>query len=96
MLEFSAGTATEAIERAIMDMPIPDFVHAGTIEEVKAKGRRIMRGCHRPILLVYDNGRVIALGNRSPHMGGAIAILGIEVCADCLKGRHRFHSQAVR
>jgi hypothetical protein len=39
-----------------MDMPIPDFVHAGTIEELKAKGRRVVPGRHRPILLVCDNG----------------------------------------
>jgi nitrite reductase/ring-hydroxylating ferredoxin subunit len=77
-------------------MPIPDFVHAGSIEELKAKGRRVVPGQHLPILLVYDNGRVIALDNRSPHWLGQFAILVMEVCADCFKGRHRFHSQAVR
>jgi nitrite reductase/ring-hydroxylating ferredoxin subunit len=52
-----------------MDIPIPDFVRAGTVEELKAMGRRVVRGRHRPILLVYDNGRVFALDNRCPHMG---------------------------
>lgn len=52
-----------------MDIPFSDFVRAGTLEEVKAKGRLVVRGRHRPILLVYDNGRVFALDNRCPHMG---------------------------
>ncbi|MGH6874485.1 MAG: Rieske 2Fe-2S domain-containing protein [Aestuariivirgaceae bacterium] len=52
-----------------MDKPISDFVRAGTVEELKVTGRRVMRGRHRPILLVYDNGRVFAFDNRCPHMG---------------------------
>jgi nitrite reductase/ring-hydroxylating ferredoxin subunit len=27
------------------------------------------RGGHRPILVIYDRGRVFALDNRCPHMG---------------------------
>jgi len=64
-----AGTAAEAVEGAIMDMPIPDFVRAGTLDELKAMRRIVVRGRHRPILLVYDNERVFALDNRCPHMG---------------------------
>ena len=52
-----------------MDMPTSDFVRAGNLEELKAKGRLVVRGRHRPILLVHDNGRVFALDNRCPHMG---------------------------
>ena len=52
-----------------MDVPISDFVRAGTLDELKALGRRVVRGRHRPILLVYDNGGVFALDNRCPHMG---------------------------
>jgi nitrite reductase/ring-hydroxylating ferredoxin subunit len=44
-------------------------VRAGTLEELKAKGRLVVRGRHRPILVVLDNGRVTALDNRCPHMG---------------------------
>jgi len=46
-----------------------DFVHAGTLEELKAKGRLVVHGRHRPVLLVHDSGRVFALDNRCPHMG---------------------------
>ena len=52
-----------------MDMPPSDFVRAGNLAELKAKGRLLVRGRHRPILLVHDNGRVFALDNRCPHMG---------------------------
>jgi nitrite reductase/ring-hydroxylating ferredoxin subunit len=52
-----------------MDAPTSDFVQVGRLEELKAKGRLVVRGRHRPILLVYENGRVFALDNRCPHMG---------------------------
>jgi nitrite reductase/ring-hydroxylating ferredoxin subunit len=45
------------------------FVRAGTLEELKAKGRLVVRGSHRPILVVSDQGRVHAFDNRCPHMG---------------------------
>jgi nitrite reductase/ring-hydroxylating ferredoxin subunit len=52
-----------------MDTMISDFVRAGTVEELKAKGRLVVHGHHRPILVVYEGGRVFALDNRCPHMG---------------------------
>jgi nitrite reductase/ring-hydroxylating ferredoxin subunit len=52
-----------------VDTPTSDFVHAASLAELKAKGRLVVRGRHRPILLVHDNGRVFALDNRCPHMG---------------------------
>jgi nitrite reductase/ring-hydroxylating ferredoxin subunit len=52
-----------------MDMPTSDFVHAGSLAELMAKGRLVVHGRHSPILLVYDGGRVFALDNRCPHMG---------------------------
>jgi nitrite reductase/ring-hydroxylating ferredoxin subunit len=52
-----------------MDTPTTDFVRAGSLEELKAKGRLIMHGPHRPIPFVQDNGRVFALDNRCPHVG---------------------------
>src|ERR1700719_1541052 len=45
------------------------FVRAGTLEELKSKGRLVVRGSHRPILVVEDQDRVYALDNRCPHMG---------------------------
>jgi nitrite reductase/ring-hydroxylating ferredoxin subunit len=52
-----------------MDMPTSDFVRAGSLEELEATGRLVVRGRHRPILVVHDRGRVFALDNRCPHMG---------------------------
>ncbi len=52
-----------------MDAPNKEFALAGTLEELKAKGRLVVHGDHRPILVIYDRGRVFALDNRCPHMG---------------------------
>jgi nitrite reductase/ring-hydroxylating ferredoxin subunit len=52
-----------------MDVPTRIFVSAGGIEELKAKGRLVLRGAHSPILVVCDGGRIFALDNRCPHMG---------------------------
>ncbi len=52
-----------------MDVPNTDFTLAGTLEEVKTKGRIVVHGAHRPILVVYDRVRVFAVDNRCPHMG---------------------------
>ena len=52
-----------------MDAPNREYALAGTLEELKAKGRLVVHGRHRPILVVYDRGRVFALDNRCPHMG---------------------------
>jgi nitrite reductase/ring-hydroxylating ferredoxin subunit len=52
-----------------MNAPNKDFALAGSLEELKAKGRLVVRGGHRPILVIYDRGRVFALDNRCPHMG---------------------------
>jgi nitrite reductase/ring-hydroxylating ferredoxin subunit len=52
-----------------MKSPSPDFVPAGTLEELKAKGWLVVHGQHRPILLVHADGQVFALDDRCPHMG---------------------------
>ena len=52
-----------------MDVPSREFVFAGSFAELKAKGRLVLHGDHRPILVIYDRGRVFALDNRCPHMG---------------------------
>jgi hypothetical protein len=41
-----------------MDAPNTEFAFAGSLEELKAKGRLVVRGRHRPILVIYDRGRV--------------------------------------
>jgi nitrite reductase/ring-hydroxylating ferredoxin subunit len=52
-----------------MDAPNKEFALAGSLDELKAKGRLVVHGGRRPILVVYDRGRVFALDNRCPHMG---------------------------
>jgi nitrite reductase/ring-hydroxylating ferredoxin subunit len=52
-----------------MDAPNTDFALAGSLNELKAKGRLVLHGARHPILVVYDRGRVFALDNRCPHMG---------------------------
>jgi nitrite reductase/ring-hydroxylating ferredoxin subunit len=52
-----------------MDTTASDFVLAGSLKELKAKGRLVVHGRHRPVLLVYEGGHVFALDNRCPHMG---------------------------
>jgi nitrite reductase/ring-hydroxylating ferredoxin subunit len=52
-----------------MDVANKEFVLAGSLDELKAKGRLVLHGDHRPILVIYDRGRVFALDNRCPHMG---------------------------
>src|SRR5258708_4861947 len=53
----------------LMDAPSKEFALAGSLEELKLKGRLVVHGGHRPILVIYDRGRVFALDNRCPHMG---------------------------
>jgi nitrite reductase/ring-hydroxylating ferredoxin subunit len=52
-----------------MDNTTSDFVRAGSLEELRAKGRLVVHGRHRPVLLVQEGGQVFALDNRCPHMG---------------------------
>src|SRR5580693_3863112 len=52
-----------------MDNTTSDFVRAGSLEDLRAKGRLVVHGRHRPVLLVQEGGRVFALDNRCPHMG---------------------------
>ena len=51
-----------------MDAPNQDFTLAGGLEELKQKGRLLVQGRDRPILVIYDRGHVFALDNRCPHM----------------------------
>jgi nitrite reductase/ring-hydroxylating ferredoxin subunit len=53
----------------LMDAPNKEFAFAGSLEEIKAKGRLVVHGGLRPILVIYDRGRIFALDNRCPHMG---------------------------
>jgi hypothetical protein len=37
-----------------MDAPNQEFALAGSLEELKAKGRLVVHRSHRPILVLYD------------------------------------------
>ena len=52
-----------------MDNTTSGFVRAGSLEDLRAKGRLVVHGRHRPVLLVHEGGQVFALDNRCPHMG---------------------------
>jgi nitrite reductase/ring-hydroxylating ferredoxin subunit len=52
-----------------MDATGKEFALAGSLDELKAKGRLVVHGDHCPILVIYDRGGVFALDNRCPHMG---------------------------
>src|SRR5262249_43029774 len=52
-----------------MDIPTTDFVRAGSLEELKAKGRLVVPGPPPPILVAHNKGRLFALNNRCPHRG---------------------------
>src|SRR5215469_6651821 len=52
-----------------MNTATSDFVYAGSLGDLQNKGRLVVHGRHRPILLIYEGGQVFALDNRCPHMG---------------------------
>ena len=66
------------------------FQRAGTIKELTSKGRLVVRGSHRPILVVEDQGRIFALDNRCPHMGFPLDRGSIE---DCILTCHWHHAR---
>jgi nitrite reductase/ring-hydroxylating ferredoxin subunit len=51
------------------DAALRDRIHVGSLDELKARGRIVVKGRHCPLLVVYDQGRVHALDNRCPHLG---------------------------
>ena len=59
----------DRLERDLLARGSVGLSAAASPEELKAKGRLVVHGRHRPILLIYDRGRVFALDNRCPHMG---------------------------
>jgi hypothetical protein len=48
-----------------MDTLTSDFVRAGSLDELKAKGWIVVHGRHRPVLLVYEVGHFFALDRGS-------------------------------
>jgi hypothetical protein len=48
-----------------MELPIREFVLAGSLEELKAKGRLVLHGGHRPILVIYDRVFAPTIGART-------------------------------
>src|ERR687892_945938 len=52
-----------------IDAAIRERIHVGSLADLKAQGRKVVKGRHCPLLVVYDQGRVYALDNRCPHLG---------------------------
>src|SRR6202023_4214383 len=52
-----------------MDTTASDFVLAGSLKQLKDKGRLVVHGRHRPVLLLHEGGHVFALDIRCPNMG---------------------------
>jgi nitrite reductase/ring-hydroxylating ferredoxin subunit len=52
-----------------IDAAIRDRIHVGSLDDLKAQGRKVVKGRHCPLLVVYDQGQVHALDNRCPHLG---------------------------
>lgn len=69
MLRSTCSGPKATMEGTLMDAPSKEFALAGSLEELTIKGRLVVHGGHRPILVIYDRGRVFALDNRCPHMG---------------------------
>lgn len=45
------------------------FVYAGTLSELRAAGHLLVRGRHKPVLVLPDGNEVWALDNSCPNMG---------------------------
>jgi nitrite reductase/ring-hydroxylating ferredoxin subunit len=53
--------------------PDPDrFIRVGSLAELEANGRMVVKGRRCPLLVVHDQGRVFALDDRCPHLGFAL------------------------
>ena len=48
------------------------FIRVGSLAELAAKGRMVVKGRRCPVLVVHEQGRVFALDNRCPHLGFAL------------------------
>lgn len=46
-----------------------EFIRAGSIEELQAKGCAVVKGADRPIAIFHHEGKFHAVDNRCPHMG---------------------------
>lgn len=64
----SVGPVQKIGRSSSLDKPTSNFIQACSLDELKAKGRIVVRGCHRPTLLLYQEGHVVTLDNRCPHI----------------------------
>jgi hypothetical protein len=51
----------------VMDAANKEFVLAASLEELKAKGRLVLHGSHRPVLVIYDRAHLRARQSLSAH-----------------------------
>jgi hypothetical protein len=51
--QLNGAAAERSLEKPAMDTTASDFVLAGSLEELRAKGRLVVHGRHRAVLLVH-------------------------------------------
>jgi nitrite reductase/ring-hydroxylating ferredoxin subunit len=56
-------------DKGAAEPPTDDWIRAGTLEELKAKGIIVLRGGVCPLLVVHNQDTVYTLDNRCPHLG---------------------------
>ena len=52
-----------------LEPPADDWVRAGTLGELEARGMTVVRGGTCPLLVIHVRGKFFALDNRCPHLG---------------------------
>ncbi len=45
------------------------WVHAGSLEDLKARGMKVVQGRRTPLLVICEGSRCFAVDNRCPHLG---------------------------
>ena len=72
-----------------MDSPTTNFVRAGSLEELKAKGQLVVRGPHRPILVGVRDPEVPA--QQLEHRGDARLVVAhaAQQAASCDRSKTR-------
>jgi nitrite reductase/ring-hydroxylating ferredoxin subunit len=73
-----------------MEDAAQDFIRVGTFEELRANGRPVLRGRHQPVLVLHEQGRIVAIENRCPHMGFPLHRGSVE---DGVLTCHRHHAR---
>jgi hypothetical protein len=88
--QYNAASPTPAMFLVMRKRPLPrEFIVScrgrllmntpttGSLEELTVNERLIAHGPHRPLLVVHNRNRVLALDNTCPHMGFPLDRCGV-------------------